>query len=236
MPQPKTDQVYVDLIGRLAEAGERYSVEVIACKVTEWALTENRKDAPAPRTVRRYVEAHRKLDSHIRAGQAPFEWPSAMEAHSLPWEASRTVLDLVALCERQSGLAKAPSIRQAQWFWRLRVASPTIPIQIARLFAAVLAAKDYADASKLGGITEYRELPLMLAHQPWEGEEKTEAYNVSAKRSGLRPYPEALQMPTTSTEGSQAVYEELLPDPWAKATSAYRTERAARQQAQEGTQ
>ena len=186
MPKPKTDPRYEEIIGSLAEEGLKPPkilelVEKIA-EAAGWT------DAPHLRTVQRLYGDYLKLPLEVRREQGLFRWPRTMELGLLPWDASRSVLDLLRYRDQQ-GLPR-PTVRVAKWYWRIRLASPGIPIQRAEKWAALYATIEFAQL--IGHKVDEFDVSAewMLAYEPWSSEDNAKAYASTAERRQLSGYAE----------------------------------------------
>ncbi|GEM_PF-6591716 len=56
-----------------------------------------------------------------------FSWPQSMESGFLPWEASRTMLDLLDFLRRK-GVSEQPLNRNALWLWHVTIAAADLPL------------------------------------------------------------------------------------------------------------
>lgn len=180
MARPRTDAWYVRQVGPLVEEG--LGAPQIAARLEARAREARRKDVPSPRTVARLVKEYRDLPEEVRREQRRFRWPESMQAGALPWEAGQAALELLRFCD-QAG-AERPTCRHVKWFWRLRLAAPTLPTPDAARFATVLAYDEYGQASGDGGSAEVPGLDYLLAYVPWQGPEARAAYELAAKRAG----------------------------------------------------
>lgn len=129
-----------------------------------------------------------------------YAWPQTHQREALPWEAAPACLELLRYCDanRQS----APTVRQAGWFARLRLAAPNLPTDTARSAAIVLAAAEGAGAID----TVSPGLMWHLAYQPWAGVAEQGAYLTATTRTDA-------PIPSTSLEvsgGLAAVLGEVL--------------------------
>ncbi len=107
------------------------------------AVEMGRDDPPSERTLRRLRRRWETLQAHERAQYGYVHWPETFEAGLLPWEASRAILDLIALYQ-DKGWGR-PTVRMAKWYWRLASVLPDTPNedrrpareQMARILAAI---------------------------------------------------------------------------------------------------
>lgn len=137
------------------------------------------------RQIYRYLDDYRKLPEDLRRELSTVRYPDAMLDRSLPWEASRAVLDLLAA----RGPAERPTVGHARWYWRVQEASPSIPRRLADVLAQELATQDYVRLSGSTGGSSLPALELLLMYEPWADEDHERAYNEVAQRLGNAPYP-----------------------------------------------
>jgi len=129
--------------------------------------------------VSRHYEAWLALPEHVRTEQSLLAWPASFADGRLPWEAAQAALDL--LRHRDGRGLPRPSTRQAKWFWRLRLASPDLPVEDASTAAASLAGAEYL---KLAGFAaqEPTGLEWWLSAAPWTSAEAQAHYDAACQR------------------------------------------------------
>ena len=118
-----------------------------------------RMKLPSERTVRRYMAEFRNKPEPEQRRAEWFRWPESMEG-ALPWEASRTVLDLVRHY-RESGLGP-PLIRECVWLWRVTLAAPDMMLDQRIDIAAILAGHEASGAAYPDNL---RSVEIALAYQ-----------------------------------------------------------------------
>ena len=105
-----------------------------------------------------------------------FRWPHAMESGSLPWEASRAGLDLLAYYREHFGNEARPTITHVLAFWRITQAAPDLDIEERSRLAGALSA---------GWLSEqFDEEEFYLAFASWrspEHQRKYERYYLAGK-------------------------------------------------------
>jgi len=177
VPRPKTNAWYAVRVGELAEEGLR--PPTIAKRLEQEARDAGRHDSPSERTVRRLFEVHAALAPAVKIEQELLRWPASFGTDRLPWEAARDALDLLQFRDG-AGLAP-PTVGQARWFWRLRLARPSLPLEEANSTSWTLAAAEYLEQAgfKLKGPTG---LDLYLAYEPWASHDHDRAYQTSVQR------------------------------------------------------
>lgn len=167
MSRSPIDRFYLRRLADLAEAGCNCSQ--IARQLEQEAKEAGRADWPSYRTVARYVKAIAALPPAERRQQQPYRWPAAHEDGTLPWEAAPAALEL-ARYFRQRAPKMAPSTRHAKWFWRLRLAAPTAPVDALARWSWLLASAEYERA--LLGARAYSldtaDLEQALASGEWD--------------------------------------------------------------------
>src|SRR5205823_1337322 len=137
VPREKTDQYWVQRVWALASEDGMRSPAIYRAVMAE-GERQKRNDYPSERQIRRLLADYRALPEHERREHAYFTWPDTMLTGALPWEASRAVLDLVQW--RMDQERDQPTVRLAKWFWRLRLAVPSIPVDAGEWLAEHLAA------------------------------------------------------------------------------------------------
>ena len=83
-----------------------------------------RSDYPAVRTVNKYHKEYNELPDPMKTGYRLFHWPECMESGLIPWEASKSALELLGHLQRQG---KRPLVRVVRWYWRISQAAPSEP-------------------------------------------------------------------------------------------------------------
>lgn len=179
MPQPKTDVYWIARISALAEDG--WKPPKIAQILEAEAKELGKDDPPAPRTVQRYYEDHKKLSLDERRQRGLFHWPDSMVKGALGWTASRSALDLLRI--RGSSGGPRPTNREARWFAYLRDASSTLPDEDANRWATALAANEFARALGNNSRVEILGMEWYLAFQPWRSHADEELLAEASKGS-----------------------------------------------------
>ena len=110
---------------------------------------------PSDVTIGRYLKKWASLEDGDRVLFSHVHWPESFDRRDLPWEAAPAVLELLAdLLPKKV----RPSVRTAEWFWRVSQASPGLPLYVRRLItvklgfaSAGLARDDEGDVAPGGG-------------------------------------------------------------------------------------
>lgn len=192
MPRRKTSPFYASQVATLAEEG--CNPAQIFRVIEERAEKAERKDWPSERTVRRLYEEHQKLpNERVRREQALFLWPESMEAGLLPWEASSAALDFVRYCAENR--LERPTVRHCKWFWYLRLAAPTMPIERAVTTSCYLWAREYLRQTKMNEDVDVPGIMWTLAYQPWRGEQDKSALDAVAEQLRFDPSGLGLSSP-----------------------------------------
>ena len=118
----------------------RYGPDRILAKLKE--REPDRTDYPSSRTVGRALKDFQDMQPEEQDQYRYFYWPETMEAGTLPWEASRSALELLGHMEDIGPRGGRPTIRYVKWFWRLTQVAPDASIQERREFAAYLGLSD----------------------------------------------------------------------------------------------
>ena len=138
MARPRIDAVYQHRIADLTEQGLKPGR--ITRNLAEWARLEDFADPPSERTVRRIYKEHRAKNPGQRGQYAGFRWPESMGAAEIPWEASKSVLNLLQRHREIFGIGDVwqPPIGFVRWFWRVEVAAPGLGLDRQARIAAFL--------------------------------------------------------------------------------------------------
>jgi hypothetical protein len=186
MPMPATSSWYRSQVFRALASGRRSS-DVVA-DVPRIAADAGRTDVPGARTIQRMIHDFRELASEEQSGYAPVSWPDSFEAGLVPWESARDVLDLVRHCA-QTGLP-SPTVSEARWWWRLRLASPSVPMEWGSTIARSLAELEVDRAKGTKDVRiEVTGLSSVLAYEPWRGSERQAQYSALIEREGATATP-----------------------------------------------
>ncbi len=90
---------------------------------------------PSDVTIGRYLKKWASLEDGDRVLFSHVHWPESFDRRDLPWEAAPAVLELLAdLLPKKV----RPSVRTAEWFWRVSQASPGLPLYVRRLITVKL--------------------------------------------------------------------------------------------------
>lgn len=172
MARPGPNYRWVREIRQIAAANEGWGAGRIAAELAARAHEDKsglppESECPPQRTVGRILKEFRGSDFDRRPYLEVY-WPQTFEQMStLPWEASRPVLELLAHLA-----PKRPTVRQAQWYWRVYLAGPPDMGVMQRLGHAFTLAD--AEGSETPESTETVEAVLMglLPEQPkpYQGE------------------------------------------------------------------
>ena len=111
MPRKKTGSFWVVTIHELAESDEgapRPSAAQIEIRLKKIGEQEGLKDSPSKRTIGRILQEHDRLTESEKAFYREFRWPQTMQAGLVPWESTRTALDLLDPRDRRWGPDNVP--------------------------------------------------------------------------------------------------------------------------------
>ena len=138
MARPRIKGEYQHKIAELTEQGQK--PRSITRNLAEWARLEDLADPPSERTVRRIYKEHRAKNPGQRGQYTGFRWPESMEYAGIPWEASKSVLNLLQRHREIFGIGDVwqPPIGFVRWFWRVEVAAPGLDLDRQARIAAFL--------------------------------------------------------------------------------------------------
>ena len=149
-------------------------------------------DTPMPGrgTVAKYTKEYDALPDSLKDLDKPFEY-HLMETYGLPWEAGSYLLDMWVWV-RESGPFPAmrfavppPSVRQAQWWWRVHLACPEIGRGLVWGIAQSFVARELIH-ERLGEPLLVADIEAYLAYKPWLSEQR-EVY-AQALQAGRVPH------------------------------------------------
>jgi hypothetical protein len=183
--------------------------------------------------------AHKSLRPEEQRQQALFRWPAGIEKGALPWEASAAALELLRWRDELPANIGGgrPTIREVKWFYRLRLAAPSLPIGEASARAQQLAFGEYADVVNTSAKVDVGLLDLRLAYRPWESPEHQAAWVKAAERHGQTEASFAVIAATGSLDDLQPFLAMFHGEREAQMIKGFLEQRLAeRRQEEEGTQ
>src|SRR5262249_55551679 len=145
---PRIDSWYSNRIATYAAEGLRPAA--IRRQLEADARDRDRADVPSERTVRRLYDQFQTLPAENRRDWMVVRWPDSFSSGALPWASARAVFDLLKYYDQHADWVP-PTVRHARWFWYLRLASPSIPIEHANDCAYELALIDLLREDPFGG-------------------------------------------------------------------------------------
>src|SRR5262249_34235718 len=123
---------------------------------------------PDERTIRRIVTDFGGKTEAEQRKHDWFRWPHSMESGSVPWEASRAGLDLLAYYREHIGTEDRPTIPLVLAFWRITQAASDLHIEERSRLAGAL---------EIGWLSEqFDEDEFYLAFAPWRSSEHQRKY------------------------------------------------------------
>jgi hypothetical protein len=201
MPKPRFSD-YDRLIFGLAAEYPRASD--VWRRFQEIAQERGWRDIPGERTVKRRVEDFQKLAPEDRREYARFRWPQTMLDNVLPWEASRSGLDLLRHYDEQDRANDAwaatqglgprvegegwgrPSVRAVRWLWWVRLAAPSLDVRAAiRIAGYFYAAERDAAWGLERDPAAMAAMEWALAYQPWRSAADRDAARERVPEKGL---------------------------------------------------
>jgi hypothetical protein len=144
LPRRPIDAYWSERIRAIAANAPKLGPGPIARTLREDAKAVGRGDAPAERTVSRVLKTFRALPSEDQAPYREFLWPVSMERGDLPWEASKSVFELLRFLnvDIEGFPGRRPLVGHVRWFWRVTQAVPTADVRTRWMWASVLAFRD----------------------------------------------------------------------------------------------
>ena len=165
MARPRINGEYQHKIAELTERGLRPGS--ITRNLAEWARSKDWADPPSERSVRRIYQEHLAKNPGQRGQYAGFRWPESMGAAEIPWEASKSVLNLLQRHREIFGIGDVwqPPIGFVRWFWRVEVAAPGLDLdRQARIAAFLFGHEQYPDSVPDAKV---RRLETFLIDEEW---------------------------------------------------------------------
>ena len=181
MSRPRTDDEVRKKVWELVQTNPTISAGKIRISIRAQAKQAGiQLSLPTERTIARIKKDFLQKPQEERMPWRQTSWPETMELGGLPWEASRAMLDLVKYFHDNGW--ETPTIRTAQWFWRVALAAPDLGV--AERFSAA------HDCSIIEASTEkiespFRGMELYLALSPWQSKKETAAYQKLVKSGDI---------------------------------------------------
>jgi hypothetical protein len=148
-------------IWRLTENNPKMSAGQILIRLRSGPLSDR---LPTERTIARIKAKFLSRQPEARKPYRLASWPESMLDGSLPWESARAMWDLIAYCRRKH--LEEPSIREAQWFWRVTLAAPDLGIAKRNELAVWCADAEEWPEERMHP-SKFRDLESYLALSPW---------------------------------------------------------------------
>lgn len=187
MPQRPTDPFWVEEIRVIGENHPGLGPGRMLPLLAKVAQEQGRKDLPSERTISRILKVHRSAAREERSGYGYVHWPSTFETNALPWEAAAVAMELAlslaAVGERE------PTVRLARWAYRIRLASPSMPMSDVQLLAAFYSMAEMGRAPRRISEVFAQVTDSLMTYQPWLGGDNGRLFNHAAKGKGFGPYP-----------------------------------------------
>jgi hypothetical protein len=172
MPRPKIDVYWRDRVKELTEQNPRMSSRKITERLEQTAAKLERTGCPSEKSVRNIMKEHRATGPEVRRLYDQVLWPESFGTPELPWESASVVLEAIRVAEagRYSSGAEEPprgepyrpTVRMAQWIWRLALAEPGMHPLTQLGFSASLAAADSDTPEEAGKM--HRDIEGCLLH------------------------------------------------------------------------
>lgn len=172
MGRPPMSDEYRTRIWDLAADG--FKPASIFRMIEEEAEEAGLDDWPSERSVRRIVGEYKAKTELERRGYGSFRWPASMGGKDLPWEASRSALDLLYLTNHLGWTR--PSRRLTIWYWRAHLAAPHCSPWDTLRQALILEAVDHRGAST-GERPPIEAFEYQMAYNRWESDDRERHYN-----------------------------------------------------------
>ena len=187
MSRKKTNPLIIERIRDLA-SNPKLSSQAILNKLIPWAKKAGLSgDVPDVRTVLRYKNEYAGMPPEEKNLYRHLVWPEAMLDGLLPWEASSDALELLSYFQQQD--YERPTIRVAQWFWRVTQGARDLNIE-KRLELAFLCSRIVIDPSH----DVFRGMESYLAIAPWRSKNATALYEKLILSGEIPKLPDLLSL------------------------------------------
>ena len=174
---------------------------------------------PSPvseRTVGNWIRGFKRLNPILLALDSPFQWHRA-EEYDLPWEASAYLLEMWRMVMNGEVIQfnergdRAPTVRQAKWWWRIHQAVPDVSSKGDVWFLAQRFVNREMLIQVLDEPLEFADLEAHLAYKPWENEDRIEAYRTAVQEGRIaelrRDDPVSIMLATSREDAFFAAIE-----------------------------
>jgi hypothetical protein len=165
---------------RLGPLGIRARLEQAAKQVGDKVNKDELGPIPSLRTIGRLQRQFRPLPEEERRPYRLFRWPESMETGALPWEASRSALELLRHRHRH-GMGR-PLVGVVRWFWRLSEIAPDADIRFRNHAAMSLHSLEGREEGWPMLDRSRRAIEWWLAYRPWGSDAKKAAYDAALRR------------------------------------------------------
>ncbi len=183
MPRRPTADYWIERIRSLKET-EGLGPKAIAARLRGEDPDGSRGRPASEKTIARKLKDFQALTDEERRSYRLFGWPKSMLDGSLPWEASRPLLDLLRHLESTGG--KRPSIRLAGWYWRVYNAVPDAGASILLDMARQLEAWTTSAPPTPAELVAFE---AMVAYTPWRSAESLGIYKAAVKKREIPDWP-----------------------------------------------
>ena len=179
MGRPRTSDSWRERIKIAYAAAETTGGNSSAAAIARELEDLGRPDCPSRRTIQRIIEDFKRLPDDARREYSVFRWPQSMEQGALPWEASRSLLDLqLDLLTHRAwdgpiDVSVMP-VRFARWYWRACQAMGEDDIDQTIFVAARLT---YWEITGEGRQKDIEALHWYLVYAQWRSQEHMERWD-----------------------------------------------------------
>ena len=145
---------------------------------------------PVERTIRKYMAKFSELPESEQRQYEWFEWPDICRRELMPWESSKSILDLLVF-KNEKGM-QPPTLAEFEWLWRVVQARPDIKISDGVKAALLLAEIEESGNPSIGA---ERTIMWALAYKAKKSPAHLTRYD-DALRAGRIPPMEGTSVPS----------------------------------------
>jgi hypothetical protein len=164
MARPRIDDFFVNQIKGYTQNRPDLRASAIRRLLLNTPRPADIGNVPDERTIRRVMNSFRPQPESERKTFDWFRWPESMEPNGIPWQSSRTCLDLLNYCVNNEWAR--PTVNVVVWFVRVSEAIPGSEIPY-RLEIAQELSRQEQEGFSIKGSGTVRAIEGNLARERW---------------------------------------------------------------------